>query len=41
MRAGRQIVMNVTGTFLASPTADEPITVRLINQKTTQYGVYA
>jgi hypothetical protein len=41
MRAGRQVVMNVTGTFLASPTADEPITVRLINQKTTQYGVYA
>ena len=41
MRAGRQIVMNITGTFLASPTVDDPITATLINQKSTQYGVYA
>ncbi len=37
LRAGRQVTMNVTGTFVASPTADEPITVELVNAETTQY----
>ena len=33
VRAGQQVIMNVTGVFLASPTADQPITVTLTNQQ--------
>lgn len=31
LRAGRQVVMNMTGTFVASPDADPPVTATLIN----------
>lgn len=37
LRAGRQVTAVVTGTFIASPTADTPITVELMNQKSTTY----
>jgi hypothetical protein len=37
MRAGRQLTMAVTGTFIADPLAGDPITVELINAQTTQY----
>jgi Phage tail tube protein len=37
LRAGRQITMAVTGTFLADPTAGAPITVSLTNAQSTQY----
>jgi hypothetical protein len=37
LRAGRQVTAVVTGTFLASPTADESITVELTNTHATQY----
>ena len=37
LRAGKQVTMNVTGTFVASPTADAPITVELTNARTTTY----
>ena len=37
LRAGRQVTAVVTGTFLASPTAAEAITVELTNKKSTQY----
>ena len=35
VRAGQQVIMNVTGVFLASPTADEPLTVTLTNDQAT------
>ena len=35
VRAGQQVIMNVTGVFLASPTADAPITVELVNKQAT------
>lgn len=37
LRAGRQVTMAVTGTFLADPLAGEPITVTLTNDQSTQY----
>jgi hypothetical protein len=38
LRAGRQVTLNVTGTWLADPGAGEPITVSLINTKATDYA---
>ena len=35
VRAGQQVIMNVTGIFLASPTVDTPITVELVNKQAT------
>jgi len=37
LRAGKQVTAVVTGTFLASPTAAEAITVELVNKQTTAY----
>jgi hypothetical protein len=37
LRAGTQVTMAVTGTFLADPAAGQPITVTLTNQRTTDY----
>lgn len=38
MRAGRQLTIAVTGTFIADPQGTyEPVTVNLINQQSTQY----
>jgi hypothetical protein len=38
MRAGRQVLMSVTGTFLASPVSTlQPIRVSLVNAKATAY----
>ena len=34
LRAGRQVIMNMTGTFLASPDADPPIDAVLVNATT-------
>jgi hypothetical protein len=33
IQAGRQIIMNITGTFLADPAAGDPITLTLTNQE--------
>lgn len=37
LRAGRQVTMAVTGTFVADPLAGEPITVDLVNIESAQY----
>jgi len=37
LRAGKQVTAVVTGTFLASPTIDEAITVELINNQVAVY----
>lgn len=37
LRAGRQVTMVVSGQFLASPTVAAPITISLVNQRSTQY----
>lgn len=37
LRGGRQVVATITGTFVASPTADAPIEIKLTNTRATAY----
>jgi hypothetical protein len=38
MAAGKQVTMNLTGTFVADPLAGDPITATLTNTKATDYA---
>jgi hypothetical protein len=37
LKAGRQVTIVATGTFLADPTGGEPVTATLVNAHATQY----